>query len=150
MDKKRTKKRNILPGYVKVTFTNRKLYKERELYIFGVVMRKIRLRNYTGPVGDNRVLKEAVLQKWRKIVDILSGENIPVNYESDSCAFCKAYLHKSERGSCDCCPIFNSTGEQDCKGTPFYDFQDAMDNRNYGLALDYAKKMLVFIEKLKV
>jgi hypothetical protein len=92
---------------------------------------------------------QAVLEKWRMIVEIYEAGDIPANIHGESCAFCVYYTTDET----DCyteddeeCPILKETREEQCVTTPFNDVAQNRDNPK--LALEPARKMLRFLEDL--
>ena len=65
----------------------------------------------------DKQLRRMCVNHWKRMLK-LSVSDIKADKEAtsdDNCAFCVKY----ECGVCEGCPVFNSTGEKQCGGTPF-------------------------------
>ena len=51
------------------------------------------------------------IAKWQRIVDRATA----LEYGKDNCPLCTIFFHKE----CEHCPVYESTGEGGCSGTPY-------------------------------
>ena len=91
---------------------------------------------------------QAVLKKWRRIVEIYEAGDIPENIRGESCAFCVYFSSKDSECYTEDeeCPIYKETEGDQCINTPF---NEVCENQyDPELALEPARKMLRFLEDL--
>jgi hypothetical protein len=78
----------------------------------------------------------SALEKWMQITEIIADGNIPDNYFGRSCSLCQTYncigcpIYNCIGcpNNCIGCPIYEFTDEEQCWGTPFEAFHDAITN----------------------
>lgn len=99
--------------------------------------------------AETLIALKASIEHWKRVVT--SPETEPIN--SKSCALCQIFLvpsrHK-EVTDCIGCPVFEKTGKQYCRGTPYQDVYEASKrgDDNEKAYNEAAKEELEFLQSL--
>jgi len=98
--------------------------------------------------SDEAGALEASIEHWRAIVSLLErGDDVQSCGNAEACALC----HRAGVGAlghleCTLCPVFRSTKERGCLGTPYMRFEDAEDTAEQ---LAVAEAEVAFLESLR-
>ena len=98
------------------------------------------LRSGPWPTTKKGALDDSI-RKWEFLVEHPDTSN-----DSETCALCHLYYgdddddRDDEWQNCDGCPVFEKTGQRDCRGTPWKFLPDQEE----------AEAMLTFLKSLRI
>ncbi len=87
------------------------------------------------------------IQKWEAVVSLLEKGTFVHDGSGSTCALCER--PREGRRACPECPIHEETGELGCGGTPYIDWDLALDNEDMDAMLDAARDELAFLKSLR-
>ncbi len=91
------------------------------------------------------------LGKWVSIVSFLQARpNVIVSDEGDkTCALCMVYWRTPNSLSCGNCPVALKSNANQCHGTPYRDYSDAVVRNHPAAAHIAAQNIVVYLMELK-
>lgn len=94
---------------------------------------------------ETREALEKSIKHWEENVEAAEdGEEISIDIYA--CALCVRFFH---RLNCQGCPIKEATGQRVCKGTPYEDAVEAVEDNDYEAVLTASRAELEFLKSLR-